>query len=256
MHTAQVTTAKMLTLAALLSLPGWAAPPALPAVETRIVELCNEVRRQRGLGPLEVQVNLQAAAAGHSAQMWDGKFFGHTNPANPSVSLSHRLHSAGVASLSSAENLFRCEGYQTRQLANAAVQSWLASPGHRANLLNPKFNRIGVSVCGTKGNYVFTQDFSSEAVAIVSQNVRRDASGQLQLTLRARVCQGPREGAILLDGKRIANWTAGEDGTFEVSAPLSHLGTVQIGQTVAPRSWEIETEFRASEVAVSGAQQI
>lgn len=245
MHTAQVTTAKMLTLAALLSLPGWAAPPALPSVESRIVELCNEVRQQRGLGPLEVQVNLQAAAAHHSSQMWDGQFFGHINPARPSVTLSNRLQSAGGSSLSSAENLFRCEGYQINQLAKAAVDSWLASPGHRANLLNPKFNRVGVSVCGAQGSYVFTQDFSSEAVSIVSREVRRSADGGYQLQLRGRVCQGPREGAILLDGKRIANWTAAEDGSFEVNTPLATLGTVQIGQQVAPRSWEVETEFRA-----------
>ena len=246
----------MLTLAALLSFPGWAAPAALPSVEVRIVELCNQARQQRGLGPLEVQVNLQQAAARHSQQMWDAGFFGHTNPADSSDTLSHRMMAFGVASLSSAENLFRCEGYQPGQLAEAAVKSWLASPGHRANLLNPKFNRIGVSVCGTRGNYVFTQDFSSEAVSILSRTVTRSAEGGYQLLLRARVCQGPREGAILLDGKRIANWAANEDGSFEVSAPLSSLGTVQIGQTVAPRSWDIETEFRASEVAASGAQAL
>lgn len=235
----------MLALAALLSLPGWAAPPALPSVEARIVELCNQVRQQRGLGPLEVQVNLQQAAANHSQQMWDAKFFGHTNPADSSDTLSHRMAAFGVAALSSAENLFRCEGYQPKQLAEAAVTSWMASPGHRANLLNPKFNRIGVSVCGTKGDYVFTQDFSSEAVSILSRKVSRAADGSYQLQLRARVCQGPREGAILLDGKRIANWIASEDGSFEVSTPLSSLGTVQIGQTVAPRSWEVGTEFQA-----------
>ncbi len=241
-----------LALAALVSLPGWAAPPALPSVESRIVELCNEVRGQHGLGPLEVQVNLQVAAASHSARMWDGKFFGHNDPSQPGITLSKRLQSAGVSSLSSAENLFRCEGYATQQLAQSAVDSWLASPGHRANLLNPKFNRVGVSVCGTKGSYVFTHEFSSEAVSILSREVVRSADGGYLLRLRARVCRGPREGAILLDGKRVASWTAAEDGSFEVNTALVRLGMVQIGQTVAPRSWEIETEFPA----LSGAEQI
>ncbi|MFN8611826.1 MAG: CAP domain-containing protein [Vulcanimicrobiota bacterium] len=238
-------TAKILALTSLLSLPGWAAPPALPSVETRIVEMCNEIRKQRGLGPLEVRLDLQSAAAVHSSDMWDAKFFGHSNPANSADTLARRLQAAGVAGLSSAENLFRCEGYQTTQLAETAVASWMASPAHRANLLNPKFNCIGVSVCGTGGSYVFTQDFSSEAVSILSREVRRGTDGGYQLCLRARVCSGPREGAILLDGRRIANWTAAADGSFEVTAPLATLGTVQIGQLVGPRSWDVETEFRA-----------
>ncbi len=245
MHTAQVKSAKVLVLCGLLSLSAWAAPPALPSVETRIVELCNQIRQQRGLGPLEVRVGLQSAAAAHCGDMWDAKFFGHTNPLDSSDTLAHRLETAGVAGLSSGENLFRCEGYGTAQLAETAVASWMASPAHRANLLNPKFNCIGVSVCGANGNYVFTQDFSAEAVSILSRQVRRGADGGYELCLRARVCSGPREGAILLDGKRIANWTAAADGSFEVTAPLATLGTVQMGQMVAPRSWEVETEFRA-----------
>ena len=232
----------MLLLMGLLSLPGWAAPPALPAVETRIVDLCNEIRQQRGLGPLEVRVSLQSAAASHSASMWDGRYFGHTNPADSSDTIAHRLQ---VASLSSAENLFRCEGYAERQLAEEAVAAWMASPSHRANLLNPKFNCVGVSVCGARGSYVFTQDFASEAVSILSREVRRAADGGFELHLRARVCSGPREGAILLDGKRVANWSAAADGSFEVITALPGLGTVQIGQLVGPRSWEIETEFSA-----------
>jgi hypothetical protein len=235
----------MIGFGALLGASCWAAPPDLPTIESRIVEMCNQVRRQHGLGPLEVSLHLQKAAKSHSSQMWDGKFFGHVNPARPSDTLSHRLHVAGLASLSSAENLFRCEGYEQKRLAEIAVASWLSSPGHRANLLNPKFNRIGVGVCGQQGKYYFTQDFSSEVVSILSRQVRQNADGSYELQLHARVHRGPREGAILLDGKRVANWTAAADGSFEVSAPLHKLGTVQIGQQVAPRSWEVETEFVA-----------
>lgn len=234
------------TLLTLLPARSWAAPPSLPSVETRIVELCNQVRQQHGLTTLEVSINLQGAAATHSQQMWDGKFFAHSNPSDPTDTLGRRLQASGVASLTSAENLFRSEGYKPDQLAEEAVQSWLASPGHRANLLNPKFNRIGVSVCGANGNYVFTQDFSSEAVAVLSRKLSKNADGTYLLQISGRVCRGPREGAILLEGKRVANWTAAADGTFAVDCALKSLGTIQIGQTVAPRSWEIETEFTAN----------
>lgn len=216
------------------------------------MELCNQVRQQEGLAPLEVNLNLQDAATTHSQQMWDGKFFAHSNPADPTDTLGHRLQVSGVSSLTSAENLFRCEGYKPEQLAQQAVQSWLASPGHRANLLNPKFNRIGVSVCGAKGNYVFTQDFSSETVAVLSRRVSKNADGTYLLQLRGRVCQGPREGAILLDGKRVANWTAAPDGSFSVDCPLVTLGTIQIGQMVAPRTWDVETEFTPNMDSLAG----
>lgn len=155
--------------------------------------------------------------------------------------------------IASGQSVFRRESFSLRGLCRAAtgrrggrcLDGQSLSPGQFAESEVQQFNCVGVSVCGARGSYVFTQDFASEAVSILSREVRRAADGGYELHLRARVCSGPREGAILLDGKRVANWSAAADGSFEVITALPGLGTVQIGQLVGPRSWEIETEFSA-----------
>jgi hypothetical protein len=230
----------VLALSILLAPAAWSETPNLPTVEGRIIELCNEVRKQNGLGPLLPSNSLHTAAVKHSQDMWSGKFFAHTNPQTPANTLSARVRLAGGTSLACAENIYKCEGYKVDQVAKGAVDAWLASPGHRANLLNPKYNRIGVGVVGEKNTYVFTQDFATEAIEVLSYQVSKGENGY-QLQLRGKVVEGPREGAILFQSKRVGNWTASDDGTFEATATLPSLGEVQIGQTVAPRNWAIET---------------
>ncbi|MBT9584427.1 hypothetical protein IV102_13880 [bacterium] len=113
---------------------------------------------------------------------------------------------------------------------------------HRRNLLNPSYNRIGIGVCGHRGTYLFTQDFASVTVEILSYQVTPVAGGY-QLQLRTRVHSGPRQGALLFAGKRCGDWVARPDGEFEVTSLLPALGVVQIGQSVGPLNWEVETEL-------------
>ena len=54
-----------------------------------------------------------------------------------------------------AENLAR--GYTT---ADATVAAWMASPGHRANVLDPKLNRVGVAAVYARGQWIVVADFS------------------------------------------------------------------------------------------------
>lgn len=44
-------------------------------------------------------------------------------------------------------------------IATAQVQSWMSSPGHRANILNPQYDRIGVGVAYDGFYYLSTQNF-------------------------------------------------------------------------------------------------
>lgn len=219
-----------------------AQPINLEEVEKRVIELSNEARKQQGLAPLSPSVTLHSAATHHSEDMQKFKFFAHTNPQDPTNTLSRRLKVAGSTSLASAENIFQCEGYKPEELAKMAVQSWLTSPGHRRNLLDPSYNRIGVGIVGGKDGYYFTQDFAQDSIEIVGYTVTRNENG-FQLKLNARVVDGPKEGALLFQGKRVANWTANGDGEFEIDTTVPALGELQIGQTVAPRQWTINAVF-------------
>jgi uncharacterized protein YkwD len=76
--------------------------------------------------------------------------FGTTTPTP-----SDRIDYAGYPWMSYAENI--AQGYPT---AAAVVAGWMASDGHRANILNPELTQIGVSaVADTQGQLYWCQDF-------------------------------------------------------------------------------------------------
>lgn len=226
--------------------PGLAAPPPSTAeVEKLVIDLSNAARVKEGLPPLVASSSLSAAAVFHSQDMAKYGYFAHANPNSPARTVAARVRDAGSTSLACAENIFECSGSSSAQeLAQVAVDSWLNSPGHRQNLLNPRYNRIGVGVAMTAdGSYLFTQDFAVECIEVTSFGVSRLADGGYRVTIKGVVLNGPREGALLFNGQRVSeqNWEADAAGNFEVVGVIPTLGEVQIGQIVAPRRFAINT---------------
>lgn len=107
-----------------------------PFIE-QIVNFTNEYRSQHGLQSLTLNPNLSNAAQTHSQDMAVNDFFSHTGSGNTKV--GDRTSSAGYQSGYVAENI--AAGYLT---AEEVVRGWMNSPGHRENILNPKFQEIGV----------------------------------------------------------------------------------------------------------------
>jgi len=104
----------------------------------------NAVRSARGLVRLRLAPGLNAAAAVHSTQMARLGYFSH-NSAN-GTSFSKRVASfyplRGYRSWMVGENLV----WASPDLGAArAIKVWLASPPHRANLLDPRWREIGLS---------------------------------------------------------------------------------------------------------------
>ncbi|GHI02043.1 RNA polymerase [Streptomyces cellostaticus] len=134
-----------------------AAPPAQPAPSgtvAQVVALVNKERAAAGCGPLTEDAQLEKAAQGHSDDMAARNFFDHTNPdgADP----GRRITAAGYQWSTYGENIAR--GQQTPQ---AVMDSWMNSPGHRANILNCSFKNIGVGVHKGSGGPWWTQDFGA-----------------------------------------------------------------------------------------------
>jgi uncharacterized protein YkwD len=122
--------------------------------ETRLLEEVNAVRARHHLIPLQRTAELDRIARGHSNDMARRNYLSHHSPegANP----VHRLTSAGVTGFTlAAENLGKTNrGDPNREI----VQSWLASPEHRRNLLSPPFNTTGIGISrATDGSLVYTQ---------------------------------------------------------------------------------------------------
>ncbi|GAA3047903.1 sigma-70 family RNA polymerase sigma factor [Streptomyces glomeratus] len=131
-------------------------PQAAPSgTVAQVVALVNKERAAAGCGPLTEDPQLEQAAQGHSDDMAARNFFEHTNPdgADP----GQRITAAGYRWSTYGENIAR--GQQTPQ---AVMDSWMNSPGHRANILNCSFKNIGVGIHKGSGGPWWTQDFGAK----------------------------------------------------------------------------------------------
>ncbi|MGW1958053.1 sigma-70 family RNA polymerase sigma factor [Streptomyces sp. NPDC001920] len=141
--------------------PNRSAPSAPPVQSAptdtvgQVVALVNEERADAGCGPLAQDALLNKAAQGHSADMDARDFFDHTNPdgADP----GQRITAAGYRWSTYGENI--AQGQQTPE---AVMDSWMNSPGHRANILNCSFKDIGIGIHSGPGGPWWTQKFGAK----------------------------------------------------------------------------------------------
>jgi hypothetical protein len=134
-------------------------------LEDLILALTNGVRKQHGLKPLQYEGRLREVARHHSTDMIRRKFFDHKNP--DGLSPADRI-ARGHRTLigTSGENIWQIQSqktYTTRALAKQSMVNWMASPGHRANILKPDYTHLGVGVSMVRGKVTITQNFSGTA---------------------------------------------------------------------------------------------
>jgi uncharacterized repeat protein (TIGR01451 family) len=116
--------------------PVWHFTTAI-AFALEVVNLVNQERASVGCAPLAINQQLTTAAQAHSTDMALNDFFSHTSSNGSSP--WERINNAGYQFSYAAENI--AAGYTTPQ---AAVNAWMASPGHRANILNCILEDTGV----------------------------------------------------------------------------------------------------------------
>nr|WSW71017.1 sigma-70 family RNA polymerase sigma factor [Streptomyces sp. NBC_00995] len=131
------------------------AQPAPPSTAAQVVALLNKERAAAGCGPLKEDAQLTDAAQRHSDDMSARDFFEHSNPdgADP----GQRVTEAGYRWSTYGENIAR--GQQTPA---SVMESWMNSPGHRANILNCAFKDVGIGVHQGPGGPWWTQDFGAK----------------------------------------------------------------------------------------------
>ena len=138
-------------LAAAVALsPATAAPSARPAsqsvsttaLETGIVAELNVVRRAHRLVTLRVHPGLTAAARAHSRDMVAKGYFEHEAlDGKPFWTRVDRYYASPGIDTALGENLLWASGGLT---AKAAVADWMASAGHRENILDPTWREVGI----------------------------------------------------------------------------------------------------------------
>jgi uncharacterized protein YkwD len=116
---------------------------AAEGLESLLLVEVNAVRRRNRFGPLRTSPGLRAAADAHSAAMARRGFFGHeSEDGTPFWKRVRRFYPAArFRSWSVGENLLWSSPDIT---AREAVRRWLASPGHRRNLLSGRWREIGL----------------------------------------------------------------------------------------------------------------
>jgi uncharacterized protein YkwD len=120
------------------------SPLALKVLGGGVVEELNRVRAARGLRPLRPISSLAASARRHSAQMGARGFFDHNSvDGTPFWRRIERFYGGrGFRSWEVGENIFWQS--PTTIAAIAVVRSWMASAGHRANMLSRSWRDVGV----------------------------------------------------------------------------------------------------------------
>lgn len=125
-----------------------------PQAEQEMFRLVNTERSRAGLQLLAFDEQLRDVARAHSKDMFVRGYFSHYTPEG--ISPFDRMASADIEYTYAGENLALAPSTEL------AMQGLMNSPGHRANILNPHFNKIGIGVIdgGIYGK-MYSQEFTN-----------------------------------------------------------------------------------------------
>jgi uncharacterized YkwD family protein len=105
--------------------------------EKELLDLINKERAKAGLKSVKLCASVGTAARIKADEMSAKKYFSHTSPVYGSP--FEMLRSFGITYKTAGENIAKGQ-----KSANAVLSAWMNSEGHRANILNPDFEEIGI----------------------------------------------------------------------------------------------------------------
>jgi len=215
--------------------PGYGAPD-LRAGAQQIFALANQARARAGVGQLEWDQALAAAALKHCQRMAAEGPIAHRYGGE--ADLSNRAAQAGAHFDVIEENV------AIGPSASEIHEMWMQSPGHRENLLSPEVDRVGVALVAARGVLYAVADYSRgvqplsapQVEARVAALIRPSGVTVLEDSSAARAACAADHGMPPADGGRqphfIQRWQ---------DADLSHLPQGLVSQLRTGR-------YRAAEV--------
>ncbi|MGY3212545.1 CvpA family protein [Mucilaginibacter sp. HD30] len=121
-------------------------------LEAEMLILVNKERAIKGLKPVKVDEELARVARKHSMDMFVRGYFSHYTPEGKDP--FDRMRKDKLVFLTAGENL------ALSQTLDMAHDGLMKSPGHRANILNPTFGRLGIGILdGGIYGLMITQNF-------------------------------------------------------------------------------------------------
>ncbi len=140
-----------------------AAAANLSADAEQIFALANHARRIAGAVPLRWDPALAAAALYHCRWMVQAGQIAHRYGGEPD--LAQRAANAGAHFGVIEENV------AIGPSAAGVHEEWMESPGHRANLLSPVVDRVGIAVIASRGVLYSVADYANEVPSLTDEQV-------------------------------------------------------------------------------------
>jgi hypothetical protein len=157
-----------------MSIPAAFAQEGATPAEQSLFQLANQHRGERGLTPLAWDASLARAARAHAQRM--SRETGepqHQYAGEPDVPA--RAAQAGAHFSKTSENIAAAKA----PLAEVE-RSWMDSPVHRANILDPQLNAVGIGVVEAQGVIYAVEDFARASPALSRDEIEARAQQALQ----------------------------------------------------------------------------
>lgn len=158
-------------LLALILTPTLHARPQSSAADVTLLNAANRDRAAAGLSPLKWDNALATAAHQHALRMAKANTLSHQLPGEPPM--QDRARRAGAHFSMVAENV--AQGPSVPGLH----KQWMNSPPHRANLLDPQLNAMGISVVQSGNTYFAVEDFATTVAATSHEEQEQQIASQL-----------------------------------------------------------------------------
>jgi uncharacterized protein YkwD len=187
--------------------------------EQALLQLANQARAQHNLPPLRWDSSLAVAAQNHLRWVVRNSELLHQYPGEPD--LATRGGNAGAHFSTISENI---AGHG--QTPADLQQIWMTTPTHRANLLDPNLDVVGIAVVRNQGLLFAVQDFGRGVAALTPESVEHQVAKLLQ-------ARGFPPAPSNEDARKTCTMSQGQAGTPKLviqwdGSDISHLPDVLV----------------------------
>lgn len=183
---------------------------------------------------------LTDVARNHALDMRDHAFFAHNSPTSGDV--TDRLRHRGILFARALENI------ATAATVHDAMESWLRSPSHRANLLDPDIDTLGVAVVAGEPRSQFW------AVAVLARLADDGAATELAAKTEQQIndCRARRGREVLRQDQRLRRLATRHSHEMAGSGRLSDISSTR-GRLADTVFREVDVSQAATDVYVTDA---
>ncbi len=222
--------------------------PGLPnpvQMERDLLAVINQERASHGLPAVSPSSGLTGLARTHSAEMARLNLLTHASAMGKT--LTDRLTDAGVLFSANGENVAQ----SWSAAAEAIHQSFMNSPGHRANVLNRDFDEVGIGIVRGRSNvYFVTEDFIGSLERRTDAEVRAMV---LDVLDRARAAAGLPRVVLVDEAERTAGVFARERAADRKTPPVpAYFGEALLRLVVGPDTAMIADTIKGPDLARYG----